>query len=81
LRAFVLLLAVSTFFAAGGERARRVAAAFDWQGVVVPPNFRLGRLGVATALHRQAAGDPARPAGRVSRRRHGLGGRYRSAAN
>jgi len=41
LRALVLLLAIATFFAAGGERGKRVAAAFDWQGVVVPPNFRL----------------------------------------
>ena len=41
LRAFVLILAFATFFAAGGERGRRIAAAFDWQGVVLPPNFRL----------------------------------------
>jgi uncharacterized protein (TIGR02302 family) len=41
LRALVLLLAVATFFAAGGERTRRIAAAFDWQGAVAPPNFRL----------------------------------------
>ena len=41
LRALVLILAVATFFAAGGERGRRIAAAFDWQGVVMPPNFRL----------------------------------------
>ena len=41
LRALVLILVVATFFAASGERGRRVAAAFDWQGVVVPANFRL----------------------------------------
>src|ERR1700760_104903 len=41
LRALVLILVVATFVAAGGERWRRVAAAFDWQGVVVPANFRL----------------------------------------
>jgi uncharacterized protein (TIGR02302 family) len=41
LRALVLILVVATFIAAGGERGRRVAAAFDWQGVVVPANFRL----------------------------------------
>src|ERR1700732_3363377 len=41
LRALVLILVVTTFIAAGGERWRRVAAAFDWQGVVVPANFRL----------------------------------------
>ena len=41
LRALVLILVVATFIAAGGERWRRIAAAFDWQGVVVPANFRL----------------------------------------
>ena len=41
LRALVLMLAVATFVAAGSERGRRIAAAFDWQGVTVPANFRL----------------------------------------
>jgi uncharacterized protein (TIGR02302 family) len=41
LRALVLILAVATFVAAGGERTRRITALFDWQGVVLPPNFRL----------------------------------------
>jgi uncharacterized protein (TIGR02302 family) len=41
LRALVLILAVASFFAAGGERAKRVTAAFDWQGVVAPANFRI----------------------------------------
>ena len=41
LRALVLLLAVATFFAAGNERWKRVAAAFDWSGVVAPANFRI----------------------------------------
>jgi uncharacterized protein (TIGR02302 family) len=40
-RALVLLLVATTFVAAGGERGRRIAAAFDWHGVVVPANFRL----------------------------------------
>src|SRR6516225_970982 len=40
-RALVLMLVATTFIAAGGERGRRIAAAFDWQGVVVPANFRL----------------------------------------
>src|SRR5216683_6558079 len=40
-RALVLMLVVTTFIAAGGERGRRIAAAFDWQGVVMPANFRL----------------------------------------
>ena len=41
LRALVLLLAVTTFISAGGERWKRVAAAFDWHGVVAPANFRV----------------------------------------
>ena len=41
LRALVLLLVVATFFAAGNERYKRIAAAFDWSGVVAPANFRI----------------------------------------
>jgi uncharacterized protein (TIGR02302 family) len=41
LRALVLILAVVTYFAAGGEHWKRVAAAFDWRGVVAPANFRI----------------------------------------
>jgi uncharacterized protein (TIGR02302 family) len=41
LRALVLLLVVTTFISAGGERWKRVAAAFDWHGVVAPANFRV----------------------------------------
>jgi uncharacterized protein (TIGR02302 family) len=41
LRALVLILAVAGFFAAGGERVKRVTAAFDWSGVVAPANFRI----------------------------------------
>jgi len=41
LRALVLIACVATFFAAGGERWKRIAAAFDWQGVVLPANFRV----------------------------------------
>ncbi len=40
-RALVLLACIATFFAAGGERWKRVATAFDWQGVVLPANFRV----------------------------------------
>jgi uncharacterized protein (TIGR02302 family) len=40
-RALVVVLVVATFFAAGGERMKRVAAAFDWQGVMMPANFRI----------------------------------------
>jgi uncharacterized protein (TIGR02302 family) len=41
LRGLVLVACIATFFAAGGERWKRIAAAFDWQGVVVPANFRV----------------------------------------
>jgi uncharacterized protein (TIGR02302 family) len=41
IRALALILAVASFFAAGGEHIRRVTAAFDWQGVVAPANFRI----------------------------------------
>jgi len=41
LRALVVVLLIATFVAAGGERIRRITALFDWQSVVVPPNFRL----------------------------------------
>jgi len=41
LRALVLILAVATYFAAGSEHLKRVAAAFDWHGVVAPANFRI----------------------------------------
>jgi uncharacterized protein (TIGR02302 family) len=40
-RALVAVLVVATFFAAGGERMKRLAAAFDWQGVMAPANFRV----------------------------------------
>jgi uncharacterized protein (TIGR02302 family) len=41
LRGLVLIAAIATFVAAGGERWKRVAMAFDWQGVVLPANFRV----------------------------------------
>jgi uncharacterized protein (TIGR02302 family) len=41
LRALVLVLLVATWFAAGGERGQRIAAAFDWNGVLVPSNIRV----------------------------------------
>ena len=40
-RGLVLIAVIATFIAAGGERWHRVAAAFDWRGVVVPANFRV----------------------------------------
>lgn len=41
LRALVLILVVVSFFAAGSEHVKRITAAFDWQGVVAPANFRI----------------------------------------
>jgi uncharacterized protein (TIGR02302 family) len=41
LRALTLILVVASFFAAGNEHFKRIAAAFDWQGVVAPAIFRI----------------------------------------
>ena len=41
MRGLVLIAVLATFVAAGGERWHRIAAAFDWRGVVVPANFRV----------------------------------------
>src|SRR5437588_4833404 len=41
LRVVVAVLVVAAFVAAGGERMKRIPAAFDWQGVMVPANFRI----------------------------------------
>jgi uncharacterized protein (TIGR02302 family) len=41
LRALVLFLVVASFFAASGDRVRRITAAFDWQGAVAAANYRV----------------------------------------
>ena len=41
LRALVVVMLVATYVAAGDERALRVAAAFDWNGVLSPANVRV----------------------------------------
>jgi uncharacterized protein (TIGR02302 family) len=41
LRALVMVMLVATFFAAGDERAIRLGAAFDWNGVLAPANVRV----------------------------------------
>ncbi|MBR0790522.1 TIGR02302 family protein [Bradyrhizobium manausense] len=41
LRALVMVMLVATFFAAGDERAFRLGAAFDWNGVLAPTNVRV----------------------------------------
>nr|WP_244670662.1 TIGR02302 family protein [Rhodoplanes elegans] len=40
-RMLVLLLVAVSFVSAGGDRMRRIAAAFDWHSAVVPTNYRL----------------------------------------
>ncbi len=41
LRALVAVLLIAAFFSAGGDRYRRVAAAFNWQGFTTPANYRI----------------------------------------
>lgn len=41
LRALVIVMLVASYVAAGDERAMRVAAAFDWNGVLAPANVRV----------------------------------------
>jgi uncharacterized protein (TIGR02302 family) len=41
LRALVVVMMVATYIAAGDERGLRVAAAFDWNGVLAPANVRV----------------------------------------
>ncbi|MGB3448524.1 MAG: TIGR02302 family protein [Xanthobacteraceae bacterium] len=41
LRALVALLVIATYVAAGGDRTARIAAAFDWNGVLAPANVRI----------------------------------------
>jgi len=74
LRALVLILAVSSFFAAGSDRMRRIAAAFDWQGVVSAANYRIDAWVTPPAytgrppviLPGLRPGEPARTAASVS---------------
>jgi uncharacterized protein (TIGR02302 family) len=41
LRALVMVMVAATYFAAGDERTMRIAAAFDWNGVLAPANVRV----------------------------------------
>ncbi|SDO61584.1 TIGR02302 family protein [Afipia sp. GAS231] len=41
LRALVMVMLVASYVAAGDERTMRVAAAFDWNGVLAPANIRV----------------------------------------
>jgi uncharacterized protein (TIGR02302 family) len=41
LRALVMMMLAAAYFAAGDERMLRIAAAFDWNGVLAPANVRV----------------------------------------
>ena len=41
IRALVLLSVIATFFVAGGDHLRRIAAAFDFSGVIAPKIYRV----------------------------------------
>jgi len=41
LRALVMVMLAAAYFAAGDERTMRIAAAFDWNGVLAPANVRV----------------------------------------
>jgi uncharacterized protein (TIGR02302 family) len=40
-RALVLILVIASFVAAGDDRVRRIAAAFDWSGAIAVANYRI----------------------------------------
>lgn len=72
LRALVVVLLVVTYVAAGGDRMMRLAAGFDWNGILAPANIRLDAwvdppsyTGVPpiimTAANRDAASSGAAP--------------------
>jgi len=60
-RALVVLLVCATFFAASGERVKRITAAFDWAGVVQARNFRVDAW-VTPKFLADPAGHPRRRA-------------------
>src|SRR5262245_14477796 len=41
LRGLVVVAVIASFFIAGSDRMRRINAAFNWQGVIAPANFRI----------------------------------------
>ena len=65
LRALVMVMLAAAYVAAGDERALRIAAAFDWNGVLAPANVRVdawvtppvytGRPPVILSANRDAA--------------------------
>ena len=91
LRGLVLIACIATFIAAGGEHWKRIVAAFDWQGVVLPANFRVDAWVTPPAytgkppviLAGMHPGEPGaasrrrRRAGFRSGRQHARGARHR----
>ena len=74
LRALVAVLLVATYVAAGDERRLRIAAAFDWNGVLAPANIRVDAWVtpplytgkppiILSAANKDAAAPAAGPAG------------------
>ena len=63
-RALVLILVVASFFAAGGERSKRIAAAFDLARCRCAGKFPHRRVGHAAGLHRPATRHASRSAAR-----------------
>src|SRR5262249_57213650 len=41
LRGLGVVAVIASFFMAGSDRMRRINAAFNWQGVIAPANFRI----------------------------------------
>ncbi len=66
LRALVAVMLVATYVAAGDERRMRIAAAFDWNGVLAPANVRVDAWVTPPSVHRQA---PDHSVGREQGRR------------
>ena len=80
LRALVMVMLVAAYFAAGDERMLRIAAAFDWNGVLAPGQCPGRCLGDAADLYRQAAGDSVRqPRCGFARQRSAVAGARRAA--
>lgn len=72
LRTLVVMMLVASYFAAGDERTMRIAAAFDWNGVLAPANVRVDAWVtppnytgkppiILSAANRDAASDSGAP--------------------
>ena len=83
LRALVMVMLVASYVAAGDERAMRVAAAFDWNGVLAPANVRVdawvtppaytGKPPIILSAANKDAGAPDGGAAVGSIRQHAFG--------